>query len=108
MRRQGRGVTAHHRLVALVCKAVLELVHVDPEGAQDNDGGAEEDAENEPLGDDGRHLAPRRSPHDVLIHWIDAQALRGWSIHENVDEEDLHRVQWQLEPKGCAERDERQ
>ena len=40
------------------------------------------------------------------MRWIDTEALARWAVHEDVDEEDLHGVQGEVQLQERAERDE--
>lgn len=69
----------------------LPLKH--PQGAQDDDAGREEDIDNQRPGNHRLLHVPRPLLEHVLIHGLYAQRLRRWSIHNNIDPEDLHGVQ---------------
>ena len=124
----GAQLNTHHSLFSSRHAIVREGVHVHKQRADDDDGCGEEHSVYEPLADDRRVLPPRRSAHDLRIYRVYAQGLaRGtcaraevnakdqqqgniWArtVHEDVDEEDLHRVQRVAKPEERTEGDQRQ
>ena len=71
-----------------------------------HDTGRERDAPKEALREHGRVSRTRWALHDAFVRRIDTEALAGWAVHEDVDEEDLHGVQGEVQLQERAERDE--
>ncbi len=74
--------------------AIAHLIYEDSHSADDDDGGREEDVDDDLNVDHWIFDVSRRLLNNVRVNRLDAQRLRRRPVHDDVDPENLHGVQW--------------
>ena len=98
----------NHSLIPREVAPVALFSSEDEEDSADDDARREGDSVQQALGQDGRRLGSRRSLHRFAVDGVDSERLRRRTVHDDVDEEDLHRVERVREPERGREGDEGQ
>ncbi len=80
----------------------------DEQSTADDDGRAEKNVANEFPVEHGLLGVSRWLSQHVGVDWLDAQALSRRSVHDDVDPQYLHRVEWTREVKDGRKGDQRQ
>lgn len=79
----------NHGLISMRSDPAVQLSRENVKDSQDDDRSGEANATKETSAEDRGILGSGRFAHDVPVDGVDTQTQSGWSIHQDVDEEDL-------------------